>query len=79
MVQAQADAQAASKAMAAALQKAAAARGDCTAWKLRLDSTLGVLGCTADAVASLTAGALQAADVLTGMDDQVRSNIDRQR
>lgn len=69
--QAQADALAASKAMSAAMQKAGAARGECTAWKLRLDSTLGVLGSTADAVSRLTSGALRAADVLTGQDVQV--------
>ena len=71
LLQAQADAVAASKAMSAAMQKAAAAKGECTAWKLRLDSTLGVLGSTADAVARLTSGALRAADALTSQHVQV--------
>ena len=71
-MQAQADAEAAAKAMAGAVARCTAAKAETHTWKLRLEGTLGTLGSAAEAVTRLTAATLQAADVLTCQDPEVR-------
>ena len=60
--------------MAAAVARTSAAKAQCFTWKQRLESTLGTLESAAEAVTRLTAGALQAADVLSGRDTEVSAS-----
>ena len=62
--------------MAGAVARCSAAKGEIGTWKLRLESTLGTLASAAEAVTRLTASAVQAAELLSGQDPEVRWDAD---